>query len=175
MPDLRTIPDEIKWKLAAQCAAGLPSMYEAVFRPIVKEQYDELEQEVWAGLALFSLENARSLQLPAKNARDLAESMRIVITILVGPDLKSETLEIGEDMAVILVKRCSRQGAGAECGRFGNAAFNRCMAFTLSVQKNINPGYSSRFVRAMCMGDRQCEIKVEPDKGKERTPNKTSS
>jgi len=31
------------------------------------------------------------------------------------------------------------------------------------MQKILNPKYKSRYVRAICMGDRQCEIKVDVD------------
>jgi hypothetical protein len=35
------------------------------------------------------------------------------------------------------------------------------MALTLTTVPLLNKGYSARFVRTMCMGDRQCEIKIE--------------
>jgi hypothetical protein len=165
--DLKSIPDDVKWRLAAQCAARLPAMYDVVFRPVVKENYDELEQEIWVGLAKLSLEIARSLQLPVKNAQQIAESMRTVNTILFGPDYKGEMIEVGDDGAVIVVKHCPFLKEGSVIGAPQNGTFRRCMAFALTSQKDFNPKYASRFVRAMCMGDRQCEIKVEAEKAEE--------
>lgn len=163
MPDLRSIPDETKWKLAAECAASLPVMYDIVFRPTVGERYDELEQEIWIELANLSFDIAKSLQLQVKNAQDLAESMTMVMAILFGPDYKGEVIDVGEDGAVIIVKRCPLLAQTGAVGASPERTFHRCLVFNLTTQKNLNPKYASRYVRAMCMGDRQCEIKVEVD------------
>lgn len=162
MPDLKSIPDDTKWMLAARCAASLPAMYDVVFRPVAGERYDELEQEIWIELSKLSFDIARSLKLPVKNAQEIAESLRTVYTILFGPEYKAEAIEVGEDGSVIVVRHCPflRPGGGGS----QDGVFHRCMVFSLSSQKGFNPKYASRFVRAMCMGDRQCEIRVEPDK-----------
>ena len=161
MTDLRSIPDEIKWKLAAQCAARLPVMYEQVFRPVAGESYDEHEREIWMELANFSFDIARSLELPVRNAKEIAESLRIVNAILFGPDYKDEVIEVGDDGSVLVIRRCpfllKKGGLGS-----GEGMFHRCMAFNLSSQNRLNPKFESRYVRAMCMGDRQCEIRVSP-------------
>ena len=53
---------------------------------------NDLEQEVWMQMAQFSGEIAQSLSLPVDTARDLAESLRWVTTIVFGPDLKEEVI-----------------------------------------------------------------------------------
>jgi hypothetical protein len=55
-------------------------------------------------------------------------------------------------------------------GASQDRAFKRCLAFNLSTQKSLNPNYKSRYVKALCMGDRQCEIKVDREK---EPPKKT--
>jgi len=169
VPDLRAVPDDTKWRIATHYAAHLAAIYENVFRPVIQNRYDELEQEVWMHMAHFSSEIAKSLTLPVDTARDLAESLRLVTTIVFGPDLKEEILEVGKDGAVIIIRRCPLI-TGESFST--NGPFHRCMAFTLSSLKKMNPDYSSRFVRAMCMGDRQCEIKIEPDKESQKKPVK---
>jgi hypothetical protein len=163
MPDIRSIPDDIKWKLSSQCAARLPAMYELVFSPIIGEKYDELEQQIWVELSKSAFEIARSLQLPVRNARNLADSMRTVMQILFGPDYKGEAMDVGEDGAVILVKNCPFVTEATGMGASPERAFRRCMAFNLSTQKTLNKNYKSRYVRAMCLGDRQCEIKLDKE------------
>ncbi len=79
------------------------------------------------------------------------------MTILFGPDAKGEVIEVGEDGAVIIVKRCPFLFGGSAVGIPYERAFHRCLAFNLSSQKKLNPDYASRYVRAMCMGDRQCK------------------
>jgi hypothetical protein len=173
VPDLRSVPDETKWQIATHYAAHMTAIYESVFRPVVQDRYDELEQEVWMHMAQYSLEIARSLELPVGTARDLAESLRLVSSLFFGPGYKGELIEVGKDGAVIIIRRCPAL-AGDSCSPIPNdGTFRRCMAFTLASQKKMNPGYSSRFVRAMCMGDRQCEIKIEPEKEqKQKSPEK---
>ena len=176
MPDLRSIPDEVNWRLAAQCAARLPAMYELVFAPGVGEKYDEMEQQIWVELSQYAYDIARSLQLPVTNAQDLAGSMRLVMQILFGPDYKGEAMGVGEDGAVVITKLCPFIAEASGIGASRDRAFKRCMAFNLSTQKTLNPHYKSRYVRAMCMGDRQCEIKVDRDleEGKKQDPKKES-
>jgi hypothetical protein len=112
----------------------------------------------------FSYEIARSLRFPVENARELAESLRSVSALIFGPDSKEEIIGIGDDGAVIIIRRCPVLMNDSGLSSSGDGIFHRCMALTLTTQKAMNPKYSSRFVRAMCMGDRQCEIKVEPEK-----------
>ncbi len=163
MRDLRSIPDDVKWKISAKGAARLPAMYEVVFSPVAGDRYDELEQEIWVEFSKFGFDIARSLQLPITSAEDLAQSMSIVRAILFGPDYKDEVMEVGDNGSVVIVKHCPFVAEAAGMGASPDRAFKRCLAFTLSTQKNLNPNYKSRFVRAMCMGDRQCEIKVDRD------------
>ncbi|WAC03995.1 MAG: hypothetical protein OS112_05825 [Methanoregula sp.] len=175
MRDLRSIPDDVKWKISARGAARLTAMYEVVFSPVVGDRYDELEQEIWVEFSKFGLDIARSLKLPLANAEDLAQSMSNVRAILFGPDYKDEVMDVGEDGSVVIVKHCPFVEEAASMGASPDRAFKRCLAFTLSTQKNLNPKYKSRFVRAMCMGDRQCEIKVDKEESNKREPKKGAS
>jgi hypothetical protein len=54
-------------------------------------------------------------------------------------------------------ERCSRHGE----------AFNRCLAFTITAIEELNPEYTLRFVRGMCQGDRNCEMKIITKKAAE--------
>jgi hypothetical protein len=161
MPDLKSIPDETKWRLASQCVARLPALYEAVFRPVTGDSYDSLEQEIWSGLAGFSYDMVKTLRLPVRTADELAQSLIVVSTIMFGPDFKAENLGVGDDGSVIIVKRCPFRAEGGVGGSQPEQVFSRCMAFLLTSQKILNPKFNSRFVRAVCMGDRQCEFKIE--------------
>lgn len=164
MPDLKSIPDDIKWRLAADCAARLPALYDVAFRKVLGEKYDGIEREIWIELSKRAIAIARDLSLPVKNAHDLAESMRTVYSILFGPDYKSETIDVSEDGSVILIKRCPFLSTGYETGAPGEHTFPRCMALTLSTIPALKKDYSARYVRSMCTGDRQCEIKISPKK-----------
>jgi hypothetical protein len=160
MAGLSSIPDDVKWRISAEFAAQLPALYDRVFREKLGDQYDEIEQEVWMEVAVAAFGIAKTLALPVGTARDLAETMRAVMVILFGPGFKSEALELSKDHAVIIIKRCPLLAEGCEAGTDGSRTFRKCMAFTLTSIPTLNKDFSARFVRTMCTGDRQCEIKV---------------
>jgi hypothetical protein len=160
MTGLKDIPDETRWRLAAEFSARMPAMYEAAFRPVAGERYNEIEQEVWMELATVAPLIARSLSLPVNSAKALAETVRTIMVILFGPEFRNETLEVANDRGVILVKRCPFLDPATSGGDAGDPIFRRCMAFTLTAVPVLNSQYSARFVRTMCTGDRQCEIMI---------------
>jgi hypothetical protein len=160
MIELRDIPEETRWRLAAEFSARLPALYDAAFRPVVGERYDEIEQEIWMELSRTAAAIARDLSLPVGTAHELAATMRIVMVILFGTGFTTEALEVSADRSVILVKRCPLLEQGVLSGSEGTPVFRRCMAFTLTAVPLLNKKFSARFVRTMCTGDRQCEIKI---------------
>jgi hypothetical protein len=164
VPDLKSIPDEVKWRLAAKLAALLPALYDRSYRGVVGDTYDEIEQEIWMELSRMALDIVRYLSLPTRNASELAGSMKTVMTILFGPDYKSETIEVSKDGAVVLIRQCPLLESGHHLGVLGPRTFHKCMALTLTTVPQLNKSYSARFVRTMCTGDRQCEIKIEEAK-----------
>jgi len=169
---LNSIPDDVKWRLAAEFSAQLPALYDRKFRPVVGDHYDELEQEIWMEGAKTAFTIAKNLSLPVGTAQDLAETMRIIMVILFGPGFKSETLEIAKGRSVIVVKRCPLLSGEYDAGTEGNRTFRKCMVFTLTGIPQLNRNFSARFVRTMCTGDRQCEIKVEASDQKKPDQNK---
>jgi hypothetical protein len=160
MEDHRNIPDTTKWRLAAECAAQLPALYDAAFRPVVGERYDEIEQEIWMELSHLASDIAHNLKLPSGNARELAGTLGTVMVILFGPGFKNDSLEVAEDSAVIVIKRCPLLDQGYPVCTDGANTFHKCMALTLTAVPRLNKNYSARFVRTMCTGDRQCEVKI---------------
>lgn len=163
MPDLNSIPNEVKWRIAAGFSAKMPFLYDLAFRAELGDRYDEIEQEVWMEAGASAFEIAKTLSLPVGTAKDLAETMRIIMVILFGPEFKSETLEVSKDGAVIVIKRCPFLSGRIDADSTDGHAFRKCMAFTLTAVPRLNNGFSARFVRTMCTGDRQCEIKVGKD------------
>ena len=147
--------------MAAGCAARLPALYERVFRDVVGTRYNDLEQDVWMELSRSSAEIARELELPVRDAKDLSVTMGIIMTVLFGPVYKSEALELEGDRAVIVVHGCPFIEEGLAHGCTGDCLFHRCLAFTLTSIPRLNKNYQARYVRTMCTGDRQCEIKIE--------------
>jgi hypothetical protein len=80
-------------------------------------------------------------------------------------------IDVAEDSSVIVIKRCPLHAIGSPHLESGESMFHKCMAFTLMSVPLLNKKYQVRFVRAMCLGERQCEIKIEP--GQEEDVMKT--
>jgi hypothetical protein len=160
MPDLKSIPDDMKWQLAAKLAALLPALYESAYRGVVGEKYDEIEQEIWMGLSTMVSSIVRDLALPVRTASEIAESIRIILTIWFGPDYKSETLDVSKDGTVVIIRRCPFLDTSHTFVGEGSGTFQKCMVLILTAVPLLNKNYSARFVRTMCTGDRQCEIKI---------------
>ena len=58
--------------------------------------------------------------------------------------------------------------------QFGHL-FSRCLTFSVATIEILNPEYTLRFVRSMCMGDKSCEkkiVKKETVEGKEQGKKK---
>ncbi len=163
MPGLKDIPDDVKWRLAAENAARIPALYDRAFRSVVGKRYEGIEEEIWMELSRTAYRIVRDFSLPTRNAFELAETMRTVITILFGPGYRSEALPLSDDGAVVIVRHCPLLEHGFEPGCTAECSFHRCMALTLTTIPLLNKKYRARFVRTMCTGDRQCEIKVEID------------
>jgi hypothetical protein len=164
MTNLKDFPDEVKWRYAAKLAALLPALYDSAFRPAVGKKFDEIEHEIWMEISHMVFGIVHDLSLPTGTANELADSLRVVMSILFGPDYKSETLEISKSGAVVLVKRCPLPAGSTMSSAGDMKTFHKCMALTLTTVPKLNKNYSARFVRTMCTGDRQCEIKIEEDK-----------
>ena len=138
MSDLKSIPDDVKWRLAAKLAALLPALYESAFRDVAGDRYDEIEQSIWMELSVMVDEIVRNLSLPVSNAGELADSLRTVMAILFGPDYTSETLEFSQDGAVVLVKRCPLPDKYHNAKAGDIPSFHRCMALTLTTIPYLN-------------------------------------
>lgn len=162
MIELKDIPEEVRWKLAAEFAGRLPMLYEAAFRPVTGDRYDEIEQEIWMELSWTAMEIARALSLPTGTAQQLAGTMQIILTILFGPGFSGEPIEVSADRSVIRMKRCPLIHYPVAGEPAVHPAFGKCMAFALTAVPRLNKKYSARFVRTMCSGDRQCEITIAP-------------
>jgi hypothetical protein len=85
----------------------------------------------------------------------------VVTTLFFGPEVKEEILDLSGTRAVILTKGCPFMVRGVELGGRPAHLFPKCMAFSMAAVESLNPAYTTRFVRAMCMGDyRNCELTI---------------
>jgi hypothetical protein len=173
MPDLKDIPDNVRWRYAAECAAKLPALYEIAFREALGPKFNALEQDIWMEIARMARDVIHTSSFPVSNAEEIARAVQNATIILFGPEYGGETIELADDGAVVLVKRCPFLIHSYALANDHERAFSRCMALTLTTVPLLNKDYTARFVRTMCTGDRQCEVKIErkpPDEKKGEKP-----
>ena len=160
MVDIRDIPEGTRWQIATRILSSLPVMYDIAFRGAVGKQYDELEYHVWIELGRDALDIAKAFQLPVTRAAELARSLRLITVLLFGPEFRYEVLEISGDRATLITKTCPFLESSHEYGGTPKNLFPRCLAYSVAVVETLNPKFTARFVRSLCMGDRACEMSV---------------
>jgi hypothetical protein len=160
MVDLRDIPEATRWQIATRVLSSLPVMYDMAFREVVGKTYDEHEYQVWMELGKDALDIARAFQLPVGRAAELARTLRLITVLIFGPEFRYEVLEISEDRATLITKTCPFVGSTHEYGGTPGHLFPKCLAFSVAVVETLNPRFTARFVRSLCMADRTCEMSV---------------
>jgi len=168
MVDLRDIPEGTRWQITTRILSSLPVMYDMAFRDAVGGEYDELEYQVWMELGKDALDIAKAFQLPATSAADVAGALRLITRLIFGPDFRYEVLEISEDRATLITKSCPFLAGTHEYGGTPKNLFPKCLAFSVAVVETLNPRFTARFVRSLCMTDRTCEMSILTRKDAEK-------
>jgi hypothetical protein len=162
MVNIEDIPSEQRWEIAARAASAIPFAYDIAFREAIGEKYDEIERPIYieAGKEFRNL--ASALGLPTGNAREIYETFGIIMTILLGPEVKTETTEEGDDRTVGKVTQCPTLNRAVEMGFDPQiVALTACQTYNKSAIENLNPGFTQHFNKRMCGGDPYCETVIE--------------
>jgi hypothetical protein len=160
MVDETDIPDSAKWLIASRLASRLPVMYDIAFRKKVGDEYDEIEQDIWIETGKEAKSVADAFKLPVKTAPELAKTYRTISKIFFSPDYNMEHISIEEDRSVVRVTKCPFIFREMEMRGNTEPLFSKCLAFSISAIETLNPDFTLRFVRSMCMGDKACEMKI---------------
>jgi hypothetical protein len=153
------VPDRGRWEIASGIAASLPPMYDRLFRDPVGPDYERLEQEIWIELAREAVKVARTYNMPAGNATELAGTLSDILSIFFGPR-SGEIIDLSPESGILLFKRCPFLDKSRQWGVDPGISFRKCLTFAIVAVESLNPKYSLRYVRSGCMGDRNCEIKI---------------
>lgn len=160
MPVRDPISPELKWQVVSRLFTSLPVMYDITFRDAVGDDYDTLEHRIWIHVAGEAKAFAEGANLPAENAREIMDTLRIVFLVFFGPDLRTEEIPINSDRSVLMIKRCPFMARNLAMKGGSECLLSRCLAFSIATVESLNPGFTLRFVRSMCSGDRTCELKI---------------
>jgi hypothetical protein len=167
---MKDISMEMRWQIAARSASSLPVVCTAILRTRLGTAYDDhLVEEIWCHVGDEASAIAKGLDLAVKPADRLASSLLEILRILFGQEFRGEILDLDSDRAVVLINRCPILMRAMELGEHSPAFFHPCMACCVSATESLHSDFSVRFIRAMCLGDKNCELRVgkreELDKG----------
>jgi hypothetical protein len=98
----------------------------------------------------------------------LAGTLLEILKVLFGTEFRGEVLELSEERSVLLIKLCPFLMRCRELGESPSVVFHPCMAFSISAIESLNKEFSLRFIRGMCMGDKNCEIRIARRESLER-------
>jgi hypothetical protein len=175
---MKEITAETRWLLAARSASRLPVLCTAVLRTRLGEAYDDhLTEEIWCHLGDEACDLAKGLGLQVDTADRLAEGLLEILRTLFGSEFRWEILDLPQDRAVILINRCPILMRALELGEGSPEIFHPCLAFCVSAAESLHQDFSVRFIRAMCLGDRNCELRIakkEELEKNERVDNRNS-
>ena len=156
---IRRIPEDQRCEIAGQLTTFLSVIYDLAFREVT-DDFEQREREIWIEVGKEVPQLAGTCRLRSSDAPGIADTISVVRELLFGSEFKSEVLDLSPDTAVILTKRCPFLTRAQEMGGVPEHCFPRCLAFSVTATERLNPKYTLRFVRAMCMGDRNCECKI---------------
>jgi hypothetical protein len=96
MMELKDIPAEMRWAIAAKSATAMAWAYGTAFQAVIAKKYFEISQQIWKEGGKEAKRLADTLGLPAGNAIEVDNSLGIISVILYGPEFKWDVIEDGE-------------------------------------------------------------------------------
>ncbi|MGF7119600.1 hypothetical protein [Methanobacterium oryzae] len=171
--NIENIPAELRWEIAAKSASAMPFAQERVYRAVLGEKYKKIEPMLEAADFELRIESgkqisnmAKELGLPYETAEDVDNTQSIASKILLGPELKYETVKSSSDQVQTHITGCPVLNRAREMEVDTEFLFDHCVAQNKSTVENLNPKYTQRITKAMCRGDPYCETCTELKKSK---------
>ncbi len=168
MADIKRIPAEARWKLATRAATALFVASARAYREATKGQFiaemDEADRIVWTEAGKEQAVIAKAFGMPVNNAENVAETFSLLSTVYLGAELKGKVRKEEGDRAVILTENCPFLKRAQEQGIDPEANCPGCIGYSKSAIQSLNSSYEVQFNEAMCRGDPQCVMRIEPRK-----------
>ncbi len=164
--DINDIPAEARWKIAASASNDAVFAYRMAFMTATKGAYEEELNEaleaLWREAGKKQAVVARAFRYPRDNAHGVAETFSAISTLFMGPELLGRAEPVAGDRAVIITERCPMTSRAQKFGVEGRDISRHCTAYAIAAVESLNPGYTVRSTRRICMGDDACEMHIEP-------------
>lgn len=168
MVDISDFPVELRWKLAAKSASTLQLAPEKVYKDILGHEYtkirpltDTINYLLWIQGGKDASVLSNYLGLPIKTAEEVDKAQRLISVILYGPEIQYKVIDAGKDSVKTQIINCPFLNRSNELGLESENLFENCKAYNKTFIDNLNPKYTKRFSKSMCMGDEYCETCTE--------------
>jgi hypothetical protein len=162
MVDLKDIPAEMRWAIAAKSATAMHWAYGTAFQEVIgKKEFNEITRQIWIEGGRESKGLADMLRLPVGNAIEVDNTWGMISIILYGLEFKWDVIEESEDRVVDRIKSCPFLNRAKEMGTDPKDCFGPCQAYSKSAVENLNPKYTQRYESGICLGAPYCESIVE--------------
>lgn len=162
MVEINQIPAEVRWSLATRAMTAVPIAYSQAVRRRFGSGFEDLDEEVWEEIGKSQAGLARAFNFPLRDAGDVARAFGTLSTLLLGPELQGE-MKVAEDRdcAAMYTTACPMVSRAREIGEETPSLCPACRAYTASAVAALNPEYEVTYRSGICVGDRQCEIRIE--------------
>lgn|GEM_PF-2342756 len=168
MVDISDFPAELRWKLAAKSASTLPLAHEKIYKDVLGQKYKKIRPLIdtinyisWIQGGKDASVLSNYLGLPTKTAEEVDKAQRLISVILYGPEIQYDVVSTDKTNAKTRITSCPFLNRSQELGLESENLFENCKAYNKTFIDNLNPKYTKKFTKAMCMGDECCETRTE--------------
>lgn len=154
--------DSMRWQMSSRINSFLSVLFGLGLHDLEPEAGDRLVEDIWYFCGKEMADLAKGCGSPPRTAGDLSVALTEVLKTIFGGEYRSEIIEISDERAVVLMRTCPCQLRALELGEDPSIVFHPCLSVAISLVEGLKNNYSARFVRGICMGDRNCEILIAP-------------
>ena len=159
------IPAETRWTIATQGLTGSTAVTSKALLDVVgQDKYNEILVQIWTEAGKASKQIAEALGLAGDDAKSAAETMRLVVIVMMGPEFEFEIVEAKRERAVSRWTGCAWWKRQKELGVSGELCYTGCPAYQNGFAKSLNPKLTASLTKAMPKGDPYCEYVYELQK-----------
>ncbi|MDK2975511.1 MAG: hypothetical protein PWP08_1882 [Methanofollis sp.] len=163
MTGIEQIPADLKWSIATRAATAMPFAYNRMIAERFGGGFEEADLAIWQEAGKRQGALARGFAMPLKHAGDVARAYDTLSTLMLGPERQSLVKAARDrDCAGIFVSSCPMCARAIETGADPHASCATCRTYGESAVESLNPAYGIAHLSGICVGDRQCEIRIEP-------------
>ncbi len=156
---------ETKWTIATHALTGAAmALSKALLDGVGRERYNEVLRQIWNEAGKASKQIADSLGLSGDDAESIAATAPLVATVIMGPELKFETVEATEGKAMVRCTECPWWNRTKELGISDDICSVGDHAWNNGLAKVLNPKLTVTLTKAMPRGDPYCEWVYELQK-----------